>query len=256
MTNARLRRFGLPAAVLLAVFCQVWLHLNSWQAITGVGAGLSWLATHFVPDSSAWQQLPTILYQLWRTVVIAVAATVCAAACALLLSLAGANATGRVAWLRGVIRLVADVMRNFPFVAWALILLFSFKQNDFTGFLALFLMTIGYLTRSFIETIDETAGGAVVALTATGARYWPIMRQGVLPQAAGGLTSWVLYMIENNVRDATLVGMLTGTGVGFVFDLYFKSFNYPAAGLVVVCLIVVTIAIELTSTKIRQVLTQ
>ncbi|MFD1485553.1 phosphate/phosphonate ABC transporter permease [Lacticaseibacillus baoqingensis] len=253
--TARRRWLTLIAALGLLVAGQLWLQLNDRQAFMGVWAGLAWLVHNFTPDAAAWHDLPTITYQLWRTIVIAIAATSVAAIVAVGLGLAGAATTGRIRWLRGGVRLFASVMRNFPFVAWALVLLFSFKQNDFTGFLALFLMTIGYLTRAFIETLEEVGGGAIEALEATGARYWPIVIQGVLPAAIGGLLSWVLYMIENNIRDATLVGMLTGTGIGFTFDLYFKSFRYPSAGLVVVTLIITTIAIELLATHLRQVLT-
>ena len=34
----------------------------------------------------------------------------------------------------------------------------------------------------------------------------------------------MLYMVETNIRDATLVGILTGTGIGFAFNLFYKSF--------------------------------
>lgn len=59
-------------------------------------------------------------------------------------------------------------------------------------------------------------------------------------------------MIENNIRDATLVGLLTGTGIGFLFDLYFKSLRYGAAGLVVTAIIILVIAIELVSNYIER----
>lgn len=61
-------------------------------------------------------------------------------------------------------------------------------------------------------------------------------------------------MIENNVRDATLVGILTGTGIGFIFDVYFKSFRYDAAGMTVLAIIIVVIALETISNQIRRVI--
>ena len=66
------------------------------------------------------------------------------------------------------------------------------------------------------------------------------------------VVSWVLYMIETNIRDATLVGILTGTGIGFVFDIYYKSFRYDIAGLVLVGIIIVVIACEMTSNYVRR----
>ena len=64
--------------------------------------------------------------------------------------------------------------------------------------------------------------------------------------------SWVMYMIETNIRDATLIGLLTGTGIGFVFDVYYKSFRYDVAGLVILAIILAVVACELTSNFVRR----
>lgn len=66
------------------------------------------------------------------------------------------------------------------------------------------------------------------------------------------VVSWVLYMIETNIRDATLVSLLTGTGIGFLFDVFYKSFRYETAGLLLGCVAVVVIACELFSNYIRR----
>ena len=50
-----------------------------------------------------------------------------------------------------------------------MILLFSFGQSSLTGYFALFFGSFGFLTRAFIETIDEVSGSSVEALGATGA---------------------------------------------------------------------------------------
>ncbi|WP_252898960.1 hypothetical protein [Secundilactobacillus odoratitofui] len=70
-------------------------------------------------------------------------------------------------------------------------------------------MTLGFLTRAFMETIEDFGTEKIQALQATGATYLQIIFQGLIPEIAIALMSWILYMIENNVRDATLVGLLT-----------------------------------------------
>ena len=64
--------------------------------------------------------------------------------------------------------------------------------------------------------------------------------------------SWMLYMVETNIRDATLVGILTGTGIGFVFNLFYKSFRYDVAGLVILLIVVVVICCESVSNYVRR----
>jgi phosphonate transport system permease protein len=61
------------------------------------------------------------------------------------------------------------------------------------------------LTRAFIETIDEVGGECVEALHASGATYLQTVFQGVLPASVSELVSWVLFMVETNIRSATLV---------------------------------------------------
>lgn len=151
-----------------------------------------------------------------------------------------------------VVRGIASLFRNIPIVAWAFILLFSFKQSEFTGFLALFLSTFGFLVRSYLESIDEVSSGTVEALRSTGASYFSIITQAVVPMTITSIISWVLYMVEYNIRDATLVGMLTGSGIGFVFDVFFKSFKYHAAGLIIVFIVLAVIACEFVSNFVRR----
>ena len=151
-----------------------------------------------------------------------------------------------------IVRAVASLFRNIPVVAWAFILLFSFKQSEFTGFFALFLTSFGYLTRCFLESIDEMSAGPVEALRASGATYGQIVAQAVVPMSITSVISWVMYMIETNIRDATLIGLLTGTGIGFVFDVYYKSFRYDVAGLVILAIILAVVACELTSNFVRR----
>lgn len=215
--------------------------------------GFAWMARNFVPTGGALANFTTILYQLWRTFVIAVAAAGIAGVMSLVMAVIGAQNIGvRNAGVTWLVRGCASILRNIPIIAWALILLFSFKQNELTGFLALFLMNLGFLTRAFLETIEDFDTNKFEALTATGANKLQAICQALLPEIAVPLVEWLLYMIENNVRDATLVGLLTGTGIGFLFDLYFKSLNYPAAGLVVLTLIVLVIGLELLSNQIER----
>ena len=98
------------------------------------------------------------------------------------------------------------------------------------------------------------AESSVEALHASGASWLQTVAQAVFPSVLPQMTSWMLYMLETNIRDATLVGILTGTGIGFLFDLYYKSMNYSAAALVVIGIIIVVIAIETTSNALRKVI--
>ncbi|MDR1193468.1 MAG: ABC transporter permease subunit [Peptococcaceae bacterium] len=215
---------------------------------------IGWLAKNFVPNAKAWSRLPDILTKLAETALVSVAVTVCAALGAFFFSLLSARTTKVNRWIGRGVRIIAAFLRNVPDIVWAILLMFSFGQNILTGFFALFFATLGMLTRTFIETIDEVSVACVEALQATGATYLQTVFQGVIPSSLPEIVSWVLYMIETNIRSSTLIGVLTATGVGAMFDLYYKRMDYSAASLVVISIVVLVIAIEIISNQIRKVI--
>lgn len=224
------------------------------KGFTSITKALIWGGSNFYPDARALRILPEILPKLQETVLMSIAATTVAAVFALFLSLAGSRTT-RINRIFSIIsRGIASLFRNIPLVAWAMVLMLAFSQSPLTGYLALFFASLGFLTRAFMESIDEMGNNSIEALQATGASYLHIIFQSVLPSSMPQMVSWLLYMIETNIRDATLVGVLTGTGIGFSFDLYYKRFDYHAASLVVIFIVLTVILIEFVSNNIRRVI--
>jgi phosphonate transport system permease protein len=214
----------------------------------------AWMAANFIPDGKALGNAPKIASKLAETLLVSVMSTVVAAAFAFCMAILASKTTRPHPALSLAVRLVASLCRNIPVVAWAMILLLSFGQNALTGLLALFIGTFGFLTRAFMEAVDEAAESSVEALKSSGAPWLATVTNAVVPSVLPQVASWILYMVETNIRDATLVGILTGTGIGFLFDLYYKSLNFPSAAFVVLCIIVLVIIIETGSNALRRVI--
>ena len=224
------------------------------KGFTSIFKAISWGLANFYPDSASMVKLPNILGKLRETILMSIAASTVAALIGFLLALAGSHTT-RIHPIFSIIsRGIASIFRNIPLVAWAMILMLAFSQSALTGYLALCVGSVGFLTRVFIETIEEVSSHSVEALSAAGAGYFQVVFHAVLPSCMPLMISWLLFMIETNIRDATLVGMLTGTGVGFAFDLYYKSLNYHSASLVVLLIIITVIVIETVSNSVRRVI--
>lgn len=221
---------------------------------TSIGKAIVWGVSNFYPDARSMNDLPDILRQLWETVLMAIAATTTAAAAAIFLALLGSRTT-RIHPVASIgVRAFASFFRNFPLVGWAMVLMLAFSQSQLTGYLALLFGSVGFLTRAFMETLDEVGSSPVEALQAAGAGYLHIIFQAVLPASLPLMISWLLFMIDTNIRDAILVGLLTGTGIGFLFDLYYKNFDFHAASLVTIVAALAVIAIEIASTNIRRII--
>ena len=215
---------------------------------------IGWIFSNLMVTQESIDKLPKILEQLTETIFMSIAATTIAAVISLFLGLFGSKTTKVNNFLSVFARFIASVSRNIPVVAWSLVLLISFGQNSVTGFLALFIGTVGFLTRAFIESIDEASQSSVEALTATGATYFQIVSKAVIPQCLPQMISWVLFMVETNIRNATLVGILTGTGIGYTFDMYYKMLNYNAVALVTLCIVITVIVVDLISNHVRKVI--
>lgn len=221
-------------------------------AILKLPLGFAWLLKNFIPNKDSLQYFPIILKSFLETCAVAISATTLSALLAFLFAIISSETTGLNKITKIIFSIFASFLRNVPLVAWSMVLLFSFKQNNFTGFLALFIITFGHLLRTFKEMIDETSSESFEALRALGAPYFSAIFQSVIPNTAAGFISWLLYAIETNVRDSALIGILTGTGIGFLFNLYFKSFRYNCAGLIIFLLIITVLIIDVVSNKIRK----
>ena len=224
------------------------------DGLISIPRAFRWMAVNLIPNAKAFSRLPNILNKLMETALLSVAATVIAAVFAFFFSLLGSNTTrpnSAVAWF---VRMFAAFFRNVPDVVWAMLLMFSFGQNVLTGFFALFFTTFGMLTRTFIETIDEVSADCIEALRASGASYMQTVFQGVVPSSISEIITWILFMIETNIRTSTLIGILTATGIGYLFDLYYKRLDYGSASLTVLSIVLTVLLLEGLTTQIRKVI--
>lgn len=252
----RKRAFTITFAIVAILFAgSAYLtNYNFIDGLTSIPQAAIWSVENLLPDERALDLLPGIISILFETALVSVAVTVCASITAFVFCIFGTDTMKPNAIVARAIRIVAAFFRNVPDAVWALLLLFSFGQNILTGFFALFFTTFGFLTRTFIEMTDEVSSSCVEALKATGASPLQIVAQGIIPSAMAEIVSWVLYMVETNIRASTLIGILTATGIGALFNLYYTRMDWPAAGLVVISLIVLVVAIEIVSSRIRKVI--
>lgn len=219
------------------------------EALMAFPNAIIWMFSKFYPDQQSMSNLPSILVNLKETVLLAIATTTTAAVLALAFALTDTRGRLKLEWFK---RFIASLFRNIPDIVWAIVLLLTFGQNILAGFFALFFATFGFLIRAFTEAIAESSYSSIEALEASGASYCQVVFQAIIPSCITQIVTWVLYMIETNIRSSTLVGILTGTGIGNLFNLYYKSFDYHSASLVVIMLIVVILALEFVSNHIRR----
>lgn len=210
-----------------------------------------WATSNLVPNYASMSFAPIIFNQLIETILLAISVTTTASIFAFILAIMCANSLLNNTFLRFLVKIFSGILRNIPDAVLAIILMFSFGANIISGFLALFIGTVGILAKAFTEIIEETSKSQIEAVYASGCSTFVLVFRVVLPNTIKDMLSWVLFSIETNVRAATIVGILTGTGIGFLFDIFYRRLDYGSAGLVVLFIIAAVVFIELINEQIR-----
>lgn len=196
--------------------------------------------------------LPAQLYQLWVTIVISIAGAFVGMILAFFSSLALSKNTRRSPIATYILRGFASFTRNIPEAVWAITLIPFLWFGEFLGFLVMCIISYGFLTRTFADAIDEANSNCLEALEASGASYWQIIVHGVIPETMPALISWSLYAAENNIRSATVVGMLAGGGIGWLMGIYKDFYQMHSLCTAILLIVIVVILTDQISTQIRK----
>lgn len=242
--------FSIVFVVAILALCFIKLEVNPIKVVTNFSKAITYFSFEYFPID--FSELPTQLDALWKTILLAIAGSTTGMLLALISALMISIKTAVSSVLRYVLRIFASITRNIPEGIWAIILLLGFWFGDFLAYLVMSIVSYGFLVRVFADTIDETSTDSIEALKATGASYWQVIIHGVIPEVLPSIISWSLYSIENNIRSATIVGMLSGSGIGYLFGIYkgYGTYRLMMSAILLTALLV--IATDQISTLIRR----
>jgi phosphonate transport system permease protein len=113
--------------------------------------------------------------------------------------------------------------------------------------------SISYLTKAYAESFEDLDRNVIEALKASGANWWQIVFQAVIPAAFTYLLSWTFLRFEMNFANAVVMGAAAGaSGVGF--DLYMASgyyFDLREVGLITYIILAFAIILETLATRMK-----
>ena len=137
------------------------------------------------------------------------------------------------------------VLRSIPELVWAMLLIIVAGIGPFTGTLALFLATVGVLSRLYGECLENQDAAGLDNLIANGSRRMIAPLWSTLIQARSQLLSYSLYRWEHNLRAATLMGVVGAGGVGQELYLRLSVFQFDKAA---ACIMVIVLMVALADT--------
>jgi phosphonate transport system permease protein len=144
-------------------------------------------------------------------------------------------------------------IRAVPTILWVLIFAVAAGLGSAAAIIGMSFHSISYLTKAYSESFEDLDRSVIEALMASGANWWQIVFQAVIPSSITYLLSWTFLRFEINFANAVAMGAAAGAG-GIGFDLYMAGsfyFDLREVGLITYLIIAIAIVLEVVSTKIK-----
>lgn len=157
-----------------------------------------------------------VAWAIFETILMAFLGTFGAAIVSLPLAFLAAKNFAPLVAIRFAMRRVFDFFRGVDALIWTIVLSRAFGPGPLTGALAILITDTGSFGKMFSEALENVDQKQIEGIQSTGAKPLQRYRFGVLPQVTPILLSQVLYFLESNTRSATIIGAITGGGIGLL----------------------------------------
>lgn len=153
-----------------------------------------------------------------------------------------------------VVKGVVAIIRSIPTILWVLVFTVAIGLGSEAAVLGISFHSIAYLTKSYSESFEEIDAGVIEALRASGASFWQVVFQAIVPATITKIISWTFIRLEINFTNAVAVGAFAGAG-GIGFQLYqagSRYHNLHEVGVIVYVCLVAAFVLEFVSVRLRR----
>lgn len=142
-------------------------------------------------------------------------------------------------------------LRAIPELISVLFMVLAFGFGPAAGIMALGLHSAGFLGKFFAEDIENADKGPQDALIALGSSKWKVLKTAVLPQVMPQYVAYILYILDRNLRMATVIGLVGGGGIGQELKGRFDLFEYGHVTTIILVIFLVVFVFDQISAKLR-----
>jgi len=250
-TSARIKMW-MTVAFILALIIVSFIHLgvNPVDILTAPPAMIDFMVDNFFPPNTVIfaSALPIII----DTLFFAVVSTYISAVLSFTLGVLMSERLNRNAIVRRTVRYFVAFIRNIPVLIWGSLLVFVFGIGNMVGLIALTIATMGFLSRSYAESMNDIAGERLEALYASGASYMQILVHGLIPEFVPAWLNWTLFSFEINIRASAILGMVGAGGIGMLIQSQLNLRNFTSASTLIITLVAIVLLTELTVGLLRK----
>jgi phosphonate transport system permease protein len=217
--------------------------LNSWKYIVDMANRT------FPPDT---RHLKLLILAMLETVEIAIWGTFLAVVLSIPLGIFSARNIAPHPAVYILARVVTVFFRAIPEFILAMFLVISVGFGAISGVFALGLHTMGFLAKFYAEEMEHVSDEPIDALRATGAGKSQVFMFAVVPQILPAFIAYNLYILDRNVRMATMLGIVGAGGIGYDLISAFRMFQYQKVTTIIIIIFVTILIIDFLSGWIRQ----
>jgi phosphonate transport system permease protein len=192
-----------------------------------------------------------VLRKMLETIEIAIWATLFGILISIPLAYCSSANYTRNRYIYGFARGTVSMFRAIPELISAMFLVLAFGFGPIAGILALAIHSAGFLGKFYAEDIENADTGPQEALRAIGVSKIKTLRYAVLPQVLPQYVAYNMYILDRNVRMATVIGLVGAGGIGQELKGRYDLFDYGHVSLILLMIFVTVFALDHISGRIR-----
>ncbi|MBI5419993.1 MAG: phosphonate ABC transporter, permease protein PhnE [Deltaproteobacteria bacterium] len=150
-----------------------------------------------------------------------------------------------------IAREILNFMRAMPDLLLTLIFVAALGLGPLPGALALGVHTAGFLGKFFAESLERVDRGVVEAVRATGASDTQVVMYAGWPSILRETLGYTLYMLDRNVRMASVLGMVGAGGIGLALHDTLRMFRYGESAALILVILLTILVFDYLSTWLR-----
>ena len=225
---------------------------TDWSRITA--AGVAKAAWRFIDFDAS------ILLSLWEpaleTLLMATLATLLGMVMAIPVAWLGASNIspfGRTTYAIG--RVLMTLSRSVHEVVWGLVFVAAVGLGALAGVLAMAVRSIGFISKTVAEAIEDVNPGPVEAMRAVGANRFQVLMFGIVPQVLPVMVGNIIFEWDVNIRRSTIMGLVGAGGLGLALHRQMAAYNYGGIATVIAVILLMIIFGEVVSYYARKKVT-
>ena len=235
--------------VFVLIFVVKDLEINFIKLVTDSSKYFGDILSRMLPPD--FSNLNELVYAMFETIEIAFLGTFIAIVLSIPLGLFSARNLAPNYFVYLICKTIVIFFRAIPEFIIAMILVIAIGFGAMPGVLALGLHTMGFLAKFYAEDIEHINKGPIDALKSSGATKSQIISFGVIPQILPSFVANNLYILDRNVRMATMLGIVGAGGIGYELQSSFRMFEYERVSAIIILIFVTIFLIDHFSAFIR-----